>query len=273
MKILVPLKRVADPEQAAQLQERDGELDPSGLEAVMNPFDLHALEAALRLTEDGREPRSRRGEVLVVTLGPATTEPRLRNALATGADRALRIEAEDAALDGGLVARALARLVEEERPDLVLMGKQTVDGDNNQVGQRLGTLLDWPVAPFAVGLAESPPDLVADCLVDGGLLRLRLRLPAVVTVDLAIVGPQRVRSAATDPSFAYGDGVRFAPLLAVRRAQQKPLVVRPLAELVPEAHVGVVRTRAGLTPRRPPGERVASVAELVTRLADEAKVI
>src|SRR5690606_9187496 len=114
----------------------------------LNPFDEYALEAALRLTEDGAK-RVRDGEVVVVTLGPKDTETQLRQALATGADRAIRVEAEDANLDGRLVAKALKALVEREKPDLVLMGKQAVDGDNNFVGQALAELLDYPMATFA----------------------------------------------------------------------------------------------------------------------------
>ncbi|MBN2191525.1 MAG: electron transfer flavoprotein subunit beta/FixA family protein [Polyangiaceae bacterium] len=275
MKILVSLKRVADPDHADQIRPSAGgdAIDTTGLEWTLNPFDHYALEAALRLTEDGRAPKQRLGEVVVISLGPADTDVRLRNALAAGADRAIRVETTDEDLDGRLVARVLAAVVAEERPDLVLLGKQAADGDSNQVGQRLGELLDWPVAPFAVAIREDSRGLVVDRLVDGGLLRIRIGLPAVVTVDLAIVGPSAVRSHATDPSHQYQEGVRFASLLAVRQALKKPLVVRPLSALVADLSLGVRRVRATVAPRRQRGRRVESAAELVSCLVEEAKVL
>src|SRR5690606_18839976 len=144
VKILVPLKRVADPDNANKIKIPPGgaKIDTTGLEWKPNPFDEYALEAALRLTENGAAPKTRAGEVVVVTFGPKETETTLRSALATGADRAIRVNATDDQLDGALVARALKALVEREKPDLVLMGKQTVDGASNQVGQMLAELLD-----------------------------------------------------------------------------------------------------------------------------------
>jgi len=275
VKILVPLERVPDLDRADRLAvtATGDELDLSALERQTNPFDLHALEAALRLTEDGRAPRQRLGEVVVVTLGPEDADVSLRNALGLGADRAVRVTAAEAALDGRLVAKALARLVGEERPDLVLLGKQAVDGDGCQVGQRLGALLDWPVASFAIGLEQTDDGLIAALQVDGGVRRLRLRLPAVVTVDLAIVGPAAVRSLATGHGFEYGEGVRFASLLSTRQAQRKPLAVRRLDELVDSLALGVRRVGAGVAPGRRRGRRVESVEELVACLADEARVL
>ena len=148
MKILVPLKRVADPanHNKVKIPPSGDKIDTSGLEWQINPFDLYALETALRLTENGKTPKKREGEVVVITLGPKETETNLRSALATGADRAIRVETTDEALDGRLVALALKKLVEEEKPDLVVMGKQVVDGENNMVGQALAELLGWPTA-------------------------------------------------------------------------------------------------------------------------------
>jgi len=275
VKILLSLKRVAELDRADRLRATTAgdDVDASALEGQTNPFDLHALEAALRLTEDGRAPRRRLGEVVVATLGPEGADVSLRNALALGADRAIRVTTNDEVLDGRLVSKALARLVAEEHPDLVLLGKQTVDGDSAEVGPRLGALLDWPVASFAVAIGEDDDGLVVVRQVDGGRRRIHLRLPAVVTVDLAVVGPNAVRSRATGPAFEYGEGVRFPSLLAARQAQHKPLAVRRLDELVSPAELAVRRVRAGVTPRRPPGQRVGSVEELVARLADEAGVL
>ena len=156
MKILVALKRVADPDNANKVKvSPDGAaVDTTGLEWKMNPFDEYALEAALRLTEDGANPKTREGEVIVVTLGPKEAEATLRSALATGADRAIRIDATDDDLDGGVVASALKTIVHAEKPDLILLGKQAVDGDTNQVGQLLAELLDYPVATFAATIVE-----------------------------------------------------------------------------------------------------------------------
>src|SRR4051795_1511697 len=145
MKILVPLKRVADPDNANKVKVNAGKLETTGLEWKPNPFDEYAVETALRLTENGANAKARLGEVLVVTFGPKEAETTLRSALATGADRAIRIDATDDQLDGDIVARALKALVDREKPDVVVMGKQAVDGDSNQVGQLLAEYLDWPM--------------------------------------------------------------------------------------------------------------------------------
>ncbi|HEX5099935.1 MAG TPA: electron transfer flavoprotein subunit beta/FixA family protein, partial [Polyangiaceae bacterium] len=220
MKVLVPLKRVADPDNAnkIKLAPNGAAVDTTGLEWKMNPFDEYALEAALRLTENGKAPKQRLGEVVVVTLGPKECEQTLRSALATGADRAIRVDTTDDALDGRLVAHALKSIVLAEKPDVVLLGKQAVDGDSNQVGQRLAELLDWPMATFAATIREEQGALLVGREVDGGVLTLRVKLPAVVTVDLRIVSPKSVYSSHTDASHQYAEGVRFAPLPAIMAA-------------------------------------------------------
>jgi electron transfer flavoprotein beta subunit len=276
MKVLVALKRVADPDNADKVKVAlDGRaVDSSALEWKPNPFDEYALEAALRLTENGALPKARLGEVVVVTLGPKEAETTLRGALATGADRAIRIDARDEQLDGRLVALALRSVVAEERPDLILMGKQSVDGENGQVGQRLAELLEWPMATFAATLCErSDGSLLVGREVDGGMSTLRVRLPALVTVDLRIVAPTSVRSKHTALEFRHNDGVRFAALPAIMAAKRKPLGVRPLAEVasgsLPTAHY----RRFELPQKRSAGVKVESVRELVRRLSHEAKVI
>jgi electron transfer flavoprotein beta subunit len=276
LKILVAVKRVADPDNANKVKvSADGRaVDTAGLQWKMNPFDEYALEAALRLTEDGKAPKKRLGEVLVVTLAPKEADTTLRAALATGADRAIRIDAEDEALDGGLVARALQHLVEVERPDLVLMGKQAVDGDSNQVAQRLAGLLDAPMATFAATIREEAEGtLLVGREVDGGVLSLRVRLPAVVSVDLRIVGAKSVLSRHTDPAFSYNEGVRFAPLPAIMAAKKKPLEVKTLSEVVPGATLQTDYRRFERPPQRKAGIVVKSPAELLERLEKEAKVL
>ena len=226
MKILVPLKRVADPDNANKIKipASGASIETGELAWKPNPFDEYALEAALRLTEDGKTPKVRAGEVIVVTFGPKEAETTLRAALATGADRAIRVDAADDKLDGDLVARALKALVEREKPDLIVMGKQAVDGDSNQVGQILAELCDLPMATFAATIKEETGSLLVGREVDGGVITLRVKLPAVVTVDLRIVAPTSVYSLKTAPTFKYNDGVRFAALPAILAAQQQPLV-------------------------------------------------
>ena len=275
MKILVALKRVADPDNANKVTiPPSGEkIDTAGLEWKINPFDEYALESALRLTENGKTPKQRLGEVVVVTFGPKEAETQLRSALATGADRAIRVEAEDDKLDGRIVSLALKKIVEEEKPDVVLMGKQAVDGDSNQVGQELAELLDWPMATFAATIKEEAGALLVGREVDGGVLTLRLKLPALVTVDLRIVSPTSVYSAKTDASFKYNEGVRFAALPAIMAAKKKPLVVKALADVAGGVELTSRYTKFQPPPSRKAGIKVKDVQELVSKLASEAKVI
>jgi electron transfer flavoprotein beta subunit len=276
LKILVSLKRVADPDNANKIKISPAAdaIDTTGLEWKMNPFDEYALEAALRLNENGKAPKTRLGEVVVVTLAPKEAETTLRAALATGADRAIRIDATDDRLDGRLVALALKNVVEAERPDLVIMGKQAVDGDSNQVGQRLAELLDWPMATFAATIREeSEKSLLVGREVDGGVLTLRLALPAVVTVDLRIVAGRSVFSRHTEDGFQYSDGVRFAPLPAIMAAKKKPLEVKALADVTAGATLTTQYRKFERPPQRKAGIKVKDVAELVDRLTNEAKVL
>ena len=276
MKVLVPIKRVADPDNANKIKvaPNGAAIDTSGLEWKLNPFDEYALEAALRLTENGKAPKTRLGEVVVVTLGPKETETNLRAALATGADRAVRIEAIDDQLDGKLVAEALQQIVATEKPDLVLMGKQAVDGDSNQVGQRLAELLDWPMATFAATIREESENvLLVGREVDGGVMSVRLKLPALVTVDLRIVAANSVRSRHTEAAFKHNEGVRFAPLPAIMAAKKKPLDTKQLSELVPGAKVTSPYSSFERPAQRKAGIKVKDVAELVTRLKNDSKVL
>ena len=275
MKILVPLKRVADPDNANKVKvTADGsKVETTGLEWKPNPFDEYAVEAALRLTEDGKKPKVRAGEVVVVTLGPKETETTLRAMLATGADRAIRIEAEDDQLDGNIVARALQAIVEEEKPDYVLMGKQAVDGDTNQVAQLLAEYLGWPQATFAATIKESNGELEVGREVDGGMIRVKLKSPAVVSVDLRIVAPTSVYSSMTDPNFKYNDGVRFAALPAIMKAKRKPLAVKKLSEVAGDAKARINYVKFLPPKSRAAGIKVKDVAELVDKLKNEAKVL
>jgi electron transfer flavoprotein beta subunit len=276
VKILVALKRVADPDNAnkVKIPGSGDRVDTTGLEWKPNPFDEYALEAALRLTENGQQPKTRAGEVVVVTFGPKETETTLRAALATGADKAIRVDATDDQLDGDLVARALKTLVEREKPDLVVMGKQAVDGDSNQVGQILAELLDWPQATFAATIEEEAAgSVLVGREVDGGVAKLRVKLPAVVTVDLRIVAGASVYSTKTARTFKYNEGVRFAALPAIMAAKKKPLTEVKLAELAADTKLKVTYAKFQAPPARKAGIKVKDVAELVDKLQKEAKVL
>jgi electron transfer flavoprotein beta subunit len=277
VKVLVALKRVADPDNAnkVKVSPSGDAVDTTGLEWKTNPFDEYALEAALRLTENGKAPKKREGEVVVVTLAPKEGETMLRAALATGADRAIRIEASDADLDGRLVAHALKAIADAEKPDLILLGKQAVDGDSNQVGQRLAELLDYPMATFAATIKEETGALLVGREVDGGVSTLRVKLPAVVTVDLRIVAPNSVFSklSQAEAGFKHNEGVRFAPLPAIMAAKKKPLEVKALADLVGGNQLATKYVKFERPPQRSGGAKVKDVTELVEKLANVSKVI
>jgi electron transfer flavoprotein beta subunit len=274
LKILVAAKRVIDPENLTKVKVTPtGELDGGGLEQKVNPYDEYALEAALRLTENGANPKQRLGEVVVVTFGPKPAETMLRAMLGTGADRAVRVETSDDKLDASVVADGLKALAEREKPDLVLVGYQQAEHESNEVGQRLAARLAWPQATFA-GSLESQDDtgLLVGREVEGAIARVRVRLPAVVTVLDKIVHPHSVKSKHTAPTHAYPDGVRFAALMAIMAAKKKLLAEIPLSELT-SAKPLVRYVAAEPPPRRAAGVKVKSVEELVAKLKTEAKVL
>lgn len=276
MKILVPLKRTADPDNANKIKVApDGsKVLTDGLEPKLNPFDEYAVETALRLTENGKA-RIPGDNVTLVSFGPKETTSNLRQGLAMGADGALLFHANDEELDGDLVARALAKVVETQKPDLVILGKQAVDGDSNQVAQVLSELLGWPSATFAatLDLAADKKSVVVGREVDGGVVKLKLTLPAVVSVDLRVVAPKSVTNNVTPASFAYNDGPRFPPLMMIIKAKTKPITEAALASLGVETSLKVKYTGFALPPSRKAGVKVKDVAELVEKLQTEAKVL
>lgn len=275
MKILVAVKRVADPENLNKIRlSAQGKIDTSGLESKPSPYDEYALEAALRLTENGANPKQRLGEVVVVTFGPKEADSMLRAMLGTGADRAIRVDSTDDDLDGDVVARGLTAIVGEEKPDLVLLGYQQAEHESNAVGQMLAEYLGWPQATFAGSIqSEDDKALVVGREVEGATAQVRVTLPAVVTVIDKIVHPKSVRSKTTAPAHAYPDGVRFAALMAIMAAKKKPLVEKKLAEVAAAAAPRVRYTAAELPPKRAAGVKVKDVKDLVSRLKTEAKVI
>jgi electron transfer flavoprotein beta subunit len=272
VKILVPLKRVPDPELKTKV--KDGNIDLSAATWVVNTFDEYAVEAALRLVENAADG-SRDGEVVVVTIGPDDAAQQLRSALAMGADRAIRIDAEDANLDAGVVVAVLRALIEAEKPDLVLMGKQAVDGDANQVGQMLAGLLELPQATFAasIELGADKKSVTVGREVDAGVEYKKVSLPAVVTVDLRIISPKAVINHVTPDSHEYQEGPRYASLKGIMQAKKKPLDQKSLTDLGVKVTPVIRQLSVELPPPRAAGRVVGSVAELVQALATERKAL
>ena len=273
MKILVTCKRVPNPEQ--KLKFAGGQIDVSGASWQVNTFDEYAVETALRLTEKGKGGE-RSGEVVAVSIGPKEVGQQLRGVLAMGADRAILVGGDDAALDSLAVARVLKALVEREKPDLVVLGKQTVDGDSNQVGQILAGLLGWPQATFlaSIRLAADGKSATVTREVDAGVEEKRVRLPAVVTVDLRIIGKKAVRNEALAGADAeWEETQRYASLKGIMAAKKKEIKDVTVAELGVDATAAMKVKAYEAPPVRKAGAKVASVDELVAKLADEAKVI
>jgi electron transfer flavoprotein beta subunit len=272
MKILCPLKRVPDPELKTKL--KGDQIDLSSASWVVNTFDEYAVEAALRLVENA-DTSARHGEVIVLTIGPEDAAQQLRSALAMGADRAIHVAGEDAAIDAGTVVAVLAKLVEVEKPDLILMGKQAVDGDANQVGQMLAGRLRLPQATFAASLelAADRRSLVVGREVDAGVEFKKVPLPAVVTVDLRIISPRAVINHVTPDGHAYQEGPRYASLKGIMAAKKKPMEKKTLADLGVTPSPVVGQKSVSLPPPRAAGQKVASVEELVKKLHEQAKAI
>ncbi|MFN7702260.1 MAG: electron transfer flavoprotein subunit beta/FixA family protein [Deltaproteobacteria bacterium] len=275
MKILVPVKRVADPNNANKMKvSPDGKQVVSGdLPWAINPFDEYALEAGLRLLENGATGE-RTGELVIVSLGVDDVQTTMRQALAMGADRAIHVKADDGALDSLVVAKALRAIVDAEKPDLVLMGKQAVDGDSNTAGQMLAELLGWPMATFAMSIGREGNTLTVGREVDTGVLTLKVTLPAVVTVDLRIVQSKAVSNGVTPASHAYPDDIRHISVKGIMAAKKKPLESKSLADLGVTQTATVSYTKFELPPARSGNTRyVESVAELTKLLQTEAKVL
>ena len=249
MKILVAVKRVVDANFRIRVKRDGSGVELDNVKMAMNPFDEIALEEAIRLKEKGIAT-----EVVAVSVGPAKAEDTLRQALALGADRAILVQ-HDGRTESLGVAKVLKALAARENADLVLLGKQAIDDDANQTGQMLAALMGCGQATFASAIAIEGTTLRVTREVDGGLRVVELNLPAVVTVDLRLNTP------------------RFAALPAIMKARSKPLAKLQPSELGVDLspRLDVVRTED--SPQRKAGMIVASVAELVDKLRNEAKVI
>jgi electron transfer flavoprotein beta subunit len=270
MKVLVPVKRVIDSNIKARVKSDQTGVDLANVKMSINPFCEIAVEEAVREKEKGVA-----SEVVAVSIGPTQAQETIRNALAMGADRGIRVDASDAELDSDTVARLVAAVVKKENPDLVLMGKQAVDGDANQVPQIVAGLLGWPQATFAasVELAADGKSVTVGREVDAGLETKKVRLPAVVSCDLRIIQPKAVTNHKTADSHAYSEGPRYASIKGITAARKKEIKDVTVAELGVAVAPKVKWLSVEAPPARKAGIKVADVAELIKRLHEEAKVL
>jgi electron transfer flavoprotein beta subunit len=277
VKILTTLKRIPDPEQKIKFKGAAPSVavDLSGANWVPNQFDEYAVETALRLTENASAAGARDGEVIVASIGPKEVQQQLRAALAMGADKAVLVDGSDDALDAEIVARTIVKLVERDKPDLVLMGKLAADSEDNQVGQLVAAYLNWPQATFAatIEVVDGGKALHVSREVDNGVETKRVPLPAVVTVDLRIIAPQAVKNGKTAPTHAYPEGPRYASLKGIMAAKKKPIEETTMDKLGVKAQMRVKTAAVEAPPPRKAGIKVGSVQELVQKLRGEAKVL
>ncbi len=243
MRILVAVKRVVDHNVRIRVRPDGSGVETNGVRMSMNPFCKHAVEAAVQLAEAGQA-----SEIVVVSIGPKPATDVILTALAMGAHRGLLLEA-DQPLETLAIAKLLARVVEEEQPALVLLGKQAVDDDSNHVGQMLAALTDRPQATFASGIKVVGEGLEATREVDYGRETVSLPLPAVVTADLRLNTP------------------RNAALPMVMKARSKPLAIRPAAELGVDLAPRLTVEKVSPPPERLAGSQVGTVAELAALIA------
>ncbi|GGO95221.1 electron transfer flavoprotein subunit beta/FixA family protein [Stakelama pacifica] len=242
MKVLVPVKRVLDYNVKPRVKADGSGIDLANVKMSMNPFDEIAVEEAIRLKENGPVE-----EIVVVSIGEQKAQETLRTALAMGADRAILITSDDRVEPLG-VAKLLAKVVEEESPDMVILGKQAIDDDNNQTGQMLAALLGWSQGTFAskVELGEGKATVTRE--VDGGLETDELKLPAIVTTDLRLNEP------------------RYASLPNIMKAKSKPMATKTVADYGVDVTPRITVTNVSEPPKRTAGVKVADVDELVAKL-------
>ncbi len=249
MKILVSVKRVVDYNVKVRVKADQTGVELANVKMSMNPFDEIAIEEAVRLKEAGKAT-----EVIAVSMGVSQCQETIRTALAVGADRGILVESSDD-LQPLAVAKLLKALVERDKPDLVILGKQAIDDDANQTGQMLSALLGWAQGTFASKLVLDGGEALVIREVVGGLETIALTLPAVVTVDLRLNTP------------------RYASLPNIMKAKKKPIETITPAALGVDTAPRLRTLKVEEPPKRQAGIMVKSVAELVAKLRDEAKVI
>ncbi|HJV26830.1 MAG TPA: electron transfer flavoprotein subunit beta/FixA family protein [Aromatoleum sp.] len=244
MKIFAAVKRVVDFNVSVRVKADGTGVDTANLKMSMNPFDEIAVEAAVKLKEDGKA-----SEVIAVSVGPDKAQDTLRTALAMGADRAILVQT-DGETEPLAVAKALKALVDREGPELVFVGKQAIDDDCNQTGQMLASLLDWAQGTFVSGLELDGGGAAITREVDGGLERAKVRLPAVLTVDLRLNQP------------------RYPGLPAIMKAKKKPLDVVTADSLGVDLSPRLATLKVVEPPKRHAGVKLSSAAELAAKLKD-----
>jgi electron transfer flavoprotein beta subunit len=249
MKILVPVKRVVDYNVKVRVKKDGSGVETANVKMSMNPFDEIAVEEAVRLQEAGRAE-----DLVIVSVGFKQCQETIRTALAMGADRGILVETEDE-LEPLAVAKILREIVNNENPDLVILGKQAIDDDSNQTGQLLAGLLGWPQGTFASKLEFADQRVEVTREVDGGLETLSLALPAVITVDLRLNEP------------------RYVKLPNIMKAKKKPLETVGVDEFGLDLDPRLTTLKVEEPPERGGGVRVETVEELVDKLRNEAKVI
>jgi electron transfer flavoprotein beta subunit len=249
MKVLVPVKRVLDSNIKARVKSDHTGVDLANQKMSINPFCEIAVEEAVREKERGVA-----SEVVAVSVGPTQAQETIRNALAIGADRGILVET-NADPEPLAVAKLLKKVIEEEKPDLVLMGKQAIDGDNNATGQMLAALLGWPQATFASKVEIEGSKAKVTREVDGGLQTLEVDLPAIVTADLRLNEP------------------RYASLPNIMKAKKKPIDVKSADSLGVDIAPRLTVLKVTEPPKRQAGIKVETAADLVERLKNEAGVL
>jgi electron transfer flavoprotein beta subunit len=249
MKLLVPVKRVIDYNVKVRVKSDNTGVETSNIKMSMNPFDEIAVEEAVRMKEAGTA-----AEIIAVSMGVQQCQETIRTALAMGADRGIHVKCDDE-LQPLAVAKLLKALVNKESPDLVILGKQAIDDDSNQTGQMLAALLDWPQGTFASGveLSEGKARVIRE--VDGGLETIEIDLPAIITTDLRLNEP------------------RYASLPNIMKAKKKPIEEMTPDDLGIDVAPRLTTLKVEEPPKREAGVMVESVAELVDKLKNEAKVI
>jgi electron transfer flavoprotein beta subunit len=249
MKILVPVKRVVDFNVKIRVKSDGSGVELANIKMSMNPFDEIAVEEALRLREAGKAT-----EIVAVSIGPAQASETIRTALAMGADRGILVKAEGA-VEPLAVAKILKGIVDAEKPGLVIMGKQAIDDDCNQTGQMLAALLGWAQGTFASKLTIDGDSVTITREVDGGLQTVKLKAPVIVTTDLRLNEP------------------RYASLPNIMKAKKKPIADKTPADYGVDIKPRLQVVKTTEPPGRKSGVKVGSVAELVTKLKDEAGVL
>jgi len=249
MKIIVPIKRVVDYNVKVRPLGDQSDVDLNNVKMAMNPFCEIAIEEAVRLKEAGTAT-----EVIAVTVGKSDSQEQLRTALALGADRAILVET-DSLLEPLAIAKALSKVIEAEAPKIVILGKQAIDGDNNQTGQMLAALLNYGQATFASEISIDGDSASVTREIDGGLQTVKVSLPAIITTDLRLNEP------------------RYASLPNIMKAKKKELDVQPIDAMGIDTAPRMELLSVELPAARQEGIKVESVEELVGKLKNEAKVI